>query len=67
MQIRVMMWWMPSYKEYAENGYPYGIYQICGFHILSYILKLRWCLSVCLSVQVPILVSGPRRTNRTRS
>jgi hypothetical protein len=24
-------------------------------------------LSVCLSVQVPILVSGPRRTDRTRS
>jgi hypothetical protein len=29
--------------------------------------KVTWCLSVCLSVQVSILVSGPRRTDRTKS
>lgn len=46
MQIRVMMWWMPSYKEYAENGYPYGIHQICGFHIQNYFEhKKESCLS----------------------
>ncbi len=65
-ELQISITWenIPKTQEFRTQISTIGKTSACYPSILY--IKVIWCLSVCLSVQVSILVSEPRRTDRIR-